>query len=30
MFDWFNADGKIVYEGTFGDFSKVNAEEGIQ
>jgi hypothetical protein len=29
VFDWFNKDGKIVQEGTFGDFSKQFAEEGI-
>lgn len=30
MFDWFNADGKIVLESTFGDFSKLNAELGTK
>ena len=30
VFDWFNKDGKIIKEGTFGDFSKQFQEEGIQ
>ncbi|MEN9382541.1 MAG: hypothetical protein RI940_1424 [Bacteroidota bacterium] len=29
VFDWFNTDGKIIKEGTFGDFSKQFEEEGI-
>ena len=29
VFDWFNEDGKIFREGTFGDFSKQFAEEGV-
>ena len=29
VFDWFNKDGKITKEGTFGDFSKQFAEEGV-
>ena len=30
VFSWFNKDGKIIQEGTYGDFSKQFAEEGIQ
>ena len=30
VFSWFNKDGKITQEGTYGDFSKQFAEEGIQ
>jgi hypothetical protein len=30
VFDWFNKDGKIFREGTFGDFSKQFKEEGIK
>jgi hypothetical protein len=29
VFDWFNKDGKIIQEYTFGDFSKQFAEEGV-
>ena len=29
IFSWFNKDGKIVKEATYGDFSKVFKEEGL-
>jgi hypothetical protein len=29
IFSWFNKDGKIIKEATYGDFSKVFKEEGV-
>lgn len=30
VFSWFNKDGKITQEGTYGDFSKQFQEEGVE